>query len=223
MHFEIHVEDMSGKRMLEHLLPRLIDTKKHTYKIHPYKGCGHIPKNLTSAHDASTQMLLNQLPKILQGHGRTFQAYGTRYPAVVIVVVDLDRHCFKEFRQKMLGVLESCAPQPKTQFCIAVEEGEAWLLGDERAIIAAYPKAHRQKLNSYENDSICDTWEKLADIVHPKGSQALKTSDGYEIAGTAKCEWADTITPHMDIENNKSPSFCYFRDKLRTLAQENHS
>lgn len=33
-----------------------------------------------------------------------------------------------------------------------------------------------------------------------------------------KSQWTDRITPHMDIANNASPSFVYFREKLLELA-----
>ena len=48
---------------------------------------------------------------------------------------------------------------------MAIEEGEAWLLGDIPAIQSVYPNAKNAVLNGYENDSICGTWEKLADAV----------------------------------------------------------
>jgi len=32
------------------------------------------------------------------------------------------------------------------------------------------------------------------------------------------CEWAGKISPHMDVDNNQSPSFKVFRDGLRSLA-----
>ena len=38
--------------------------------------------------------------------------------------------------------------------------------------------------------------------------------------GMEKFQWAENITPHMDVDNNKSPSFVYFRDTLRKLAKE---
>lgn len=38
MHFEILVEDISGKTGLEILIPKIISTEQHTLKIHPYKG-----------------------------------------------------------------------------------------------------------------------------------------------------------------------------------------
>jgi len=38
MHFEILVEDISGKTALEILIPKIISTEQHTFEIHPYKG-----------------------------------------------------------------------------------------------------------------------------------------------------------------------------------------
>ena len=45
MHFEILVEDQSGKKALDILIPKLIGLE-HTFKVHSYKGIGRIPKNL---------------------------------------------------------------------------------------------------------------------------------------------------------------------------------
>jgi hypothetical protein len=38
MHFEILVEDISGKTALEILIPKIISTEQHTFEIHPNKG-----------------------------------------------------------------------------------------------------------------------------------------------------------------------------------------
>ena len=64
MHFEILVEDQSGKEALDILLPKIIDVQD-TFKVRGYKGIGHIPKNLSSAANAGTRLLLNQLPVLL--------------------------------------------------------------------------------------------------------------------------------------------------------------
>ena len=58
--------------------------------------------------------------------------------------------------------LIACDPQPETRFCIAIEEGEAWLLGDYQAVEAAYPSVDWNVLRGYRNDEICGTWERLA-------------------------------------------------------------
>lgn len=171
MHFEILVEDRSGKDALDILIPKIIGSA-HTFIIHSYKGIGGIPKNMRNADDASKRMLLNILPKLLKGYGKTFAGY-RNYRAAVILVCDLDDKCLKIFRKELFTVLNRCHPTPETRFCIAIEEGEAWFLGDLDAVKAAYPKAKDAVLNSYENDSICGTWEKLADAVYKGGASAL--------------------------------------------------
>jgi hypothetical protein len=215
MHLEILVEDQSGKKALEILMPKIVgDT--HTFNIIAYKGIGRIPKNL-KADDPSKRILLENLPKLLRGYGVTFANYPPDYLAAVILVCDLDQKCLKSFRKDLFGILENINPRPETRFCIAIEEGEAWFLGDIPAIKTAYPKAKEAILNQYVNDGICGTWETLADAVCIGGAQKL-SSLGYQGIGKEKGLWAENITPHMDVENNDSASFCYFRQKIRELA-----
>jgi hypothetical protein len=216
MHFEILVEDRSGKVALDILVPKIIG-EDHTSAVYAYKGVGRIPKNMKDTEDASKRILLDNLPKLLKGYGRAFAGYPEDYPAVVVLVCDLDWRCLHEFRHELIGILTFCSPKPETRFCFAIEEGEAWFLGDLNAIRVAYPKAKEKVLRSYENDSICGTWEKLADAVYPGSSHAL-SAKGWQVVGAEKSKWAEEIAPHMDIANNQSPSFCYFRGKLRELA-----
>jgi hypothetical protein len=114
-------------------------------------------------------------------------------------------------------VLESCEPKPKSIFCLAIEEFEAWYLGDLKAVRKAYPNAKNSILSSYINDSICGTWELLADAVYKGGHEALKQKGGQEI-GKQKSIWAKAISPHMDVDNNASLSFKFLRSELREKA-----
>ena len=216
MHFEILVEDQSGKRMLDILIPKIIG-EQHTFRVIDYRGTGHIPRNLASSTDARNRLLLNQLPRLLRGYGNTFANYPADYPAAVILVCDLDDKCLKLFREELFTILNACNPKPETRFCIAIEEGEAWLLGDLPAIKVAYPNARDSVLNHYENDSICDTWELLADAVFRGGANRLR-NEGWRSVGREKSTWAERIAPHMNVETNKSSSFCYFRQKIRELT-----
>lgn len=216
MHFEILVEDQSGKRALEVLIPKIVGNA-HSICIHAYKGIGHIPKGMKDADDASRRVLLENLPKLLKGYGRTFAGYSDDYPAVVILVCDLDDKCLKEFRRQLFDILNKCNPKPETRFCIAIEEGEAWLLGDIAAVKSAYPKAKDAVLSGYTNDSICGTWELLADAVYPGGAESLRRR-GWRAIGHEKSVWAENITPEMDVNNNRSPSFNYFREKMQELV-----
>jgi len=212
MHFEILVEDLSGKEALKILIPKIIGAQ-HTFNVRRYHGAGHLPKDITNPTNANTRLLLNELPIRLRAYGKSYADDPTN---VVIVVCDLDNKCLKTFRQELLTVLNACNPKPETRFCIAIEEGEAWFLGDIAAIKAAYPRAKVNILNSYQNDSICDTWELLADAVFTGGSNALKNK-GKRAVGREKSAWARKITREMNVDKNASPSFCYFRDKIREL------
>lgn len=218
MHLEILVEDQSGKRMLDELIPRIIGPD-HSFRVISYRGIGRIPKGLDKVADASMRKLLSQLPQLLCGYGRTFASYPEEYRVALVVVCDLDARCMKEFRAELRALLDVCAHRPETRFCIAIEEGEAWLLGDSQAVREAYPRAKDAVLASYVQDAICGTWEKLADAVHPGGAAKLRTQ-GWQAIGAEKSSWAASIAPRMDVERNVSPSFVYLRDTLRRLVSD---
>ena len=216
MHVEVLVEDKSGRAALDCLLEKILGANGavHSWSTVAYKGLGRIPKNLRGVTDPRKRILLDQLPKLLQGYGRSLQQSDA-----VVVVVDLDRRDCREFKRELLAVLNACRPRPRTLFRIAIEESEAWLLGDRAAVKAAYPGAKDSVLNGYVPDSICRMWEVLADAVRPGGAARLKQS-GYPETGTAKREWAEKIAPHVDVNRNRSKSFQVFRDGVRALVQD---
>ena len=215
MHFEVLVEDQSGGIALDVVLEKILGKsgQSHSWRLHPYKGIGRIPANLHAVPNPRKRLLLNHLPRLLRGYGRSLQPGRD----CVLVVVDLDTQDCIKLKQDLLGVLQACNPRPTTLFRIAIEEGEAWLLGDRDAVKAAYPNAKDPVLNGYAQDSICGTWEVLADAVHPGGSAPLKRT-GYPTAGRAKCDWARNIAPRMDVSRNRSKSFQVFRDGVKDLA-----
>ena len=223
MHFEVLVEDRSGSIAVELFLEKILgnDPSIHSWRIRAYSGIGRLPKDLrsTGGTDKKKRLLLNRLPQLLRGHGKSLQDN-----SAVIVVVDLDTKNCLAFKQELLDKLAECNPLthlylPRTLFRIAIEESEAWLLGDRNAVKSAYPKARDSVLNDYKQDSICGTWEVLADAVHPEGSklQGLKKV-GYPEVGIAKCDWARAIAPHINVDQNQSKSFQVFRDGIRKLA-----
>ena len=109
MHFEFLIEDKSGEEMLKILVPKMIDTQIHTFKIHSYKGIGAIPKNMKTTQDAAKRSLLNQLPKLLSGYGKSFQ-YDLENNAVILVC-DLDNKNKEQFLKELNAVLESCGSE----------------------------------------------------------------------------------------------------------------
>lgn len=213
MHFEILIEDNSGKRFLEAILPRIFGPRpdRHTWRIIAYKGIGRLPRGLQTTQDPAKRQLLSQLPRLIQGYGRT--------PGIdaVVVIVDSDKRKCQEFLSEITGVIHVCNPKPNTLVRLAIEELEAWYLGDIKAVALAYPKHKKSALASYVQDSACDTWELLADALHPGGLAALK-KPGSPSPGELKHQWAERLPSHMDIECNQSPSFCKLRDGLRRLA-----
>lgn len=217
MHFEILVEDESGKAILNHVVPMILGPhgQRHTWRTTSYRGIGHLPKGLKPKTEARRRILLDRLPSLLQGFRRSLDPVR----AAVVVVADNDRRDCKEFLSELNRVLAQCNPRPRTLFRLAIAETEAWLLADHAAICRAYPKAKRQVLARYQQDSISDTWETLADAIHSGGS-AFLNKQPYPVVGRSKFEWADRIGPHLDIESNRSPSFRKLRDGLRALAGE---
>lgn len=216
MHFEILVEDQSSKTALDTLVPKIVG-EDHTFTVHPYKGIGHIPKNMRDTQNADKRILLDCLPKLLKGYGKTQAGYPADYLAAVVLVCDLDDKCLKQFRTDLYTILNACHPQPTVRFCFAVEEGEAWFLGDLDAINSAYPGAKADVLTDYDQDSICGTWEVLANAVYRGGVTAL-SAKCWQAVGAEKTKWAEAIAPRMNVDLNGSPSFKYFRDKLRELV-----
>lgn len=215
MHIEILVEDSSGETLLEVVLPKLLGEygNPHTWSMHSYKGIGRIPRNLKGSADPAKRILLDQLPRLLQGYGRT--------PGIdaVVVVLDTDRRSCVGFLNELKGLAAGCHPAPNTLFRLAIEEVEAWYLGDRQALIDAYPRAKADVLNRYVQDSVCDTWELLADAIYPGGSAAIKKA-GWPLPGQVKHEWAERIGPLLDPDRNVSPSFGKLRDGLRRLVAE---
>ena len=214
MHFEILVEDESGRIAVNGVLEKILGANgaNHSWRTHGYKGLGRLPKNLHGKTDPAKRLLLDRLPNLLRGYGRSLDD-----SAAVIVVVDLDSRDCMVFKQELLAVLNVCNPRPNALFRIAIEEIEAWLLGDRAAVRAAYPGARNSVLERYRQDEICGTWEVLADAVHTGGAATLAEA-GWPASGAAKCAWARKIAPHMDPDRNRSPSFRAFRDGVRRLA-----
>lgn len=215
MHIEILVEDASGKMLLDAVLPKLLGTygEPHTWNMHSYKGVGRIPANLRGKADPAKRILLDQLPRLLQGYGKT--------PGIdaVVVVLDSDRRDCTEFLAELKKLAANCHPAPNTMFRLAIEEVEAWYLGDQQALQAAYPRAKADVLGRYTQDSVCNTWELLADAIYPGGSAAIKKA-GWPLPGQIKYEWAEKIGPLLEPDRNVSPSFCKLRDGLRRLVVE---
>ncbi len=215
MHIEVLVEDSSGAALMGHLMPKLLGeaVDQHTWRVHDFKGIGRIPKNLTAQSDARIRTLLDKLPRMLEGYGKS------GYEAV-LVLVDTDRHDVAAFRRDLHKMMKQCPNAPKTAFGLATEEVEAWYFGDRAALLEAYPRADKKVLNRYEQDSVCGTWEMLADALVKGGAASIK-KQGFYKAGEFKHECANRIGPLMDVGRNQSPSFGSTRLRVSELLVAN--
>ena len=212
MHIEFLIEDQSGAKAIEILLRKIFESNAAvTYNIHSYKGIGRIPKNLQPKNNANKRILLDQLPRLLRGYGK-IPNFG-----FIVIICDLDDKNKKQFLSELNNVLNLCNPKPNARFCLAIEEFEAWYLGDLAAVRKAYPKAKDNVLNGYKNDSICGTWELLADAVCKGGCKEL-INKGWQSIGKQKSIWAEEISPHMNIKLNLSPSFNDMLKQLREIS-----
>jgi hypothetical protein len=211
VHFEFLVEDSSGRELLEILLPLLLGEQgvNHSWRIHSYRGIGRLPKEiLRPRSDAYKRILLDRLPQILRGLSRCDGV------DAIVVLIDADKRPCAAFLAELLDVARKCGAAAKTMFRLAIEEIEAWYFGDEVAILEAYPKANMKIIRNYVPDSICDTWETLADAIVVGGRDTVMRIGGPH-AGDYKHEWARTIGPRLSIERNRSPSFRKFCEGVR--------
>ena len=211
MHFQFLIEDQSSAALIEILMQRIsARTSNVTFSCKAFKGLGGFTKKNT-VKETKTGKLLNDLTTYLRGFNKSLQGF----PSAIFVVLDNDERDTDKFRDELNQIARQNNITVDHVFCIAVEEIEAWFLGDENAILAAYPSAKLAKLHTYVQDSICGTWEFLAEVVYPGGLFKLQRDcSSYMEIGRYKYEWAKNIGVHMDMEHNNSPSFMYFISEI---------
>ena len=216
MYFQFLIEDKSTEILVNHIMEKLkkIHPDKFIdFNIKSFKGIGHLSTH-GNLQERKGSGLLNNLPLYLRGFDRSL----AKMPQVAIfVVLDNDKRECVKFQNTLDKIAKESVRSTDCVVCIAVKEMEAWILGDENAIISAYPNAKKKYLKSYEQDGICDTWEVLANMLYPGGLSSLKKKarTNYSITGKAKCEWADKIGKELNIEDNVSPSFNRFLQALQ--------
>jgi hypothetical protein len=202
LHLEILVEEYSAEIALANLLPKILPPDVE-FEIHSFQG---------------KTDLLKKLPQRLKGY-RPWLPEDWR----IVVLCDRDEDDCRELKQKLENFaiqngFTTKSSQSSRPFVllnrIAIEELEAWLLGDPQAIEQAYPgvSANFITRKRYRNpDAITGgTWEAL---------QSLLQNKGYFPGGLNKVEAARIITQHMETQNNCSTSFQCFCTGLAVLIE----
>jgi hypothetical protein len=219
VYLEILIEDASGGILINHIMSKYKEVHPNMeFRIHSFKGIGY-PKKTKSTDDLKTKKLLTDLPIYLRGISKQLEPLGVN--AAIIVILDNDRRNCAELKQLLLDIAQKNNAKENTAFCIAIEEMEAWLLGDINAINISYPSIRMSNLTGYTQDSIVGTWETLANAIYPGGLLNMKKDcTTYREIGSVKCEWSDKIGKVMELSRNSSPSFQYLIRKLDNLVKE---
>ncbi len=176
----------------------------HTCHIIPHQGKGKLARNFSAPVEEKQRGLLDQLPAKLRVYGRELSSSTDR----VVVLVDADEQDCVDLKKRITDCVAACNPPPIVLVRIAVEETEAFFLGDAVAMKAAFGKLKTPKLNAYQQDSVCGTWEVLRDVI------------GVTVGSEDKVAWAEKIAPHLshDPKKNESPSFRVLCSGLKSLA-----
>ena len=205
MRLHILVEGPSEVAFLKAWLPRILP--RHSFRILPHEGKGKLSSRPLQPPLPRRTGLLDLLPATLRAFGRNLDPDTDR----VLVLIDLDHDSCLDLKSRLVAVLNSCDPKPVTLFCFAIEETEAFYLGDQAAIRRAFPQARLNRMKDYGQDSICGTWELFQWVIGARAED--------------KPEWGRRMAQHLGTEwrgagANRSPSFRQLCRALRILAGE---
>jgi len=198
-HFEIFLEEPSAEAFVAEVWGKMAPAGA-TYQTHAFQG---------------KQELLAQLPMQLKAYAKWIPDHFR-----IVILVDEDRQdCtgIKTLLEKMcrdagLGTLTAPGSGARVANRIAVEELEAWMLGDPVALRMAFPKLPPtfEKSKAYRDPDAVKggTWEAL---------ERLLQKAGYYQGGLAKVDCARKVAAHIEPERNLSKSFKVFQSGIHRL------
>ena len=215
MLIEILSEDKSGAVVVERLAERIVANEGLDVQVnvHPHRGCGSLPKDLTAKPPKFANSLLDLLPSELRAYNKIYAGKDL----ILIIALDSDDKDPQALRQEIYTVASKFAPDIRSIVGISTEEIEAWILGDKQAIYDAYPDCNKEILDSYEQDSVCGTWEVLCRAISDNAEELIEI--GKPAIGHYKGLWAETISKYMLPQKNVSPSFNTFKMALITALK----
>ncbi len=194
MRLEVLVEEPSMEEALRHIMPRILRDRAR-FKTINMRNKGR---------------LLKELPKRLRAYRKRIQG-GENLKIVVLVDRDSDDcHTLKQRLETIAdeaGLATKTAVRDQGDFQvvtrIAIEELEAWFMGDIGALIATFSSLNSARFpNNFNNPDNGGTWERLHRFLKRKGIYR----NSYP-----KIDAARKIARHMEPERNRSRSFQAFR------------
>jgi len=202
MHIEFLVEEPSAEVALQNIIPKILKPDV-SFFIHPHQG---------------KPDLLEKLPDRLRGY-KSWLPKDWR----IVVLVDADDEDCREIKGKLeetardIRLITKSRATPGSQFQVlnrlAIEELEAWFIGDVEALHAAYPRVSLNLGNKtkyrYPDEILGGTWEAL---------ERELQKVGYYSGGYSKISGARDISVNMVPERNRSKSFQLFSQGLLELV-----
>lgn len=130
------------------------------------------------------------------------------FPQLVrlIVVQDQDSNDCKKLKQDLVDLIKNTNLNQPHLIRIVCKELENWYLGDMKAIETVYPNF---KASKYQNKA------KYRNPDSTYGSHELER----QIKGFSKIFASKIISKHLDVDNNKSPSFNQFVTGIRRFLK----
>lgn len=202
MHVEFLLEEPSAEAALNALLPRLLP-EGSSWALHPFQG---------------KPDLLGKLPSRLQAYARGWLPDDYR----IVVLVDADQDDCLALKTRLEDAADAVdlptrtAAGPDGRYVvlnrIAIEELEAWFIGDVDALVMAYPgvpKSLAERRGFRDPDAVRGTWETLERVLR---------NAGHFQSGLRKIEAAGRIAMYMDPARNRSRSFRCFAEGLASLC-----
>ena len=205
---EVLVEGISDVPTIKIILEKKFNlTEGNDFAIHWHCGRGNLPINPHAISDPKHLGLLDQLPSKL----RVYAKRPLERSVVVLVVVDTDDTPCVELLRDLNNMLDALPEKPQVLFRLAIEEIESWFISDVNALRSAYPKRlDKSVLKGLEPDAIVGAWEILA--------KALKFEESSAGPGV-KLSWAEKISPHLNLDQPRSPSLRKFIEGVDRLVK----
>ncbi|MEO8844309.1 MAG: DUF4276 family protein [Kofleriaceae bacterium] len=200
MKVHVLVEGSSERAFIDRWAPRAFPG--HQFVVHPHQGKGTLPRDLAATPDPRHRGLLDLLPATL----RAYSATTAMVADGVLVIVDLDDDERAKVEARLVEVAETALPL-RVVIRLAIEELEAFYLGDLKALKAAFPEANMVLATEYVPDSIVGTAELFGQIIDDDGLR--------------KVSWAEQMGARLTTvgARSRSPSFKALHASIRELVK----